>query len=43
VVYGQPGEGMVLVTVDTDAKAHVRALLERFDGDLDRLFELLDG
>lgn len=43
VVYGQPGEGMVLVAVDADAKAHVRGLLERFDGDVDRLFELLDG
>jgi uncharacterized protein (UPF0218 family) len=43
VVYGQPGEGMVLVAVEAETKAHVRALLERFDGDTDRLFALIDG
>jgi len=33
VVYGQPGEGMVRLGVDTEAKARVRDLLERMDGD----------
>jgi uncharacterized protein (UPF0218 family) len=41
VVYGQPGEGMVLVSVDPDIRNQVRSLLERFDGDVDDLFELL--
>jgi len=41
VVYGQPGEGMVLVTVDGEARERTRALLERFEGDPDRLFDLL--
>ena len=43
VVYGQPGEGMVLVTVDASAKAHVRGLLDRFEGDAGALLALLDG
>jgi len=43
VVYGQPGEGMVLLPVDDDLRADVRALLERMDGDADRLFALLEG
>jgi uncharacterized protein (UPF0218 family) len=33
VVYGQPGEGMVLVTVDEQSKATVRRLLEAMAGD----------
>lgn len=33
VVYGQPGEGMVLVTADAAAREHARSLLERMDGD----------
>lgn len=41
VVYGQPGEGMVLVSVDAEAKAGVRELLERFEGDVEALFERL--
>lgn len=42
VVYGQPGEGMVLATVDEQSRAHVRDLLGRMDGDTDRLWALLD-
>jgi len=33
VVYGQPGEGMVLASVDEDARAAARRLFDRFDGD----------
>jgi len=33
MVYGQPGEGMVRVAIDADAKARARDLLERMDGD----------
>jgi len=35
VVYGQPGEGMVLVEVTEAARAEMRDLLVRFDGDAD--------
>jgi len=41
VVYGQPGEGMVRVTVTPETKATVRDLLERFDTD-PRLWNLLE-
>jgi uncharacterized protein (UPF0218 family) len=41
VVYGQPGEGMVLVTVDRRAADRARELLARMDGDTDRLWALL--
>lgn len=41
VVYGQPGEGMVLVAVDDESRAAMIDLLSRMDGDSDRLFELL--
>lgn len=34
IVYGQPGEGMVLATVDTELREHMRDLLSRMDGDL---------
>jgi len=37
VVYGQPDEGMVHVPVDDDVRADVRDLLERMDGDADRI------
>ncbi|PSP57495.1 DUF359 domain-containing protein [Halobacteriales archaeon QS_1_67_19] len=43
VVYGQPDEGMVHVPVTGDAKAAARALLDRMDGDVERLYELLDA
>jgi len=42
VVYGQPDEGMVHVVVTDDARAKVRDLLERFEGDVERLWGLLD-
>jgi uncharacterized protein (UPF0218 family) len=41
VVYGQPGEGMVHVTVDRTAVDRARDLLERMDGDTGRLWSLL--
>jgi len=41
VVYGQPGEGMVRVAVDGDAKAEVADLLARMEGDTDHLRWLL--
>ena len=41
VVYGQPDVGMVVVTVDEEARDRVRSLLERFDGDTDALFRTL--
>ncbi|WP_277554546.1 GTP-dependent dephospho-CoA kinase family protein [Halobaculum limi] len=33
VVYGQPDEGMVLVDVTAESRAHARDLLSRMDGD----------
>lgn len=41
VVYGQPDEGMVLVTCDAETVDAVRDLLTRMDGDTDRLWGLL--
>ncbi|MEF8854807.1 MAG: DUF359 domain-containing protein [Haloarculaceae archaeon] len=41
VVYGQPGEGMVLVQVDRAATERARDLLTRMDGDPRRLFAAL--
>jgi hypothetical protein len=41
VVYGQPGEGMVLVTVDHEASERARALLSRMDGDTRRLWSVI--
>jgi uncharacterized protein (UPF0218 family) len=41
VVYGQPGEGMVLVPADESHSSRMHDLLARMDGDPDRLFELL--
>jgi uncharacterized protein (UPF0218 family) len=35
VVYGQPGEGMVLIDVTEENRATMRDLLVRFDGDAD--------
>jgi uncharacterized protein (UPF0218 family) len=43
IVYGQPGEGMVLGTVDEDLQAEIRALLSRMEGDTERLWRILDG
>lgn len=42
VVYGQPDEGMVEVTVTKERKTQFRALLERMDGDHGRLWTLLE-
>jgi len=41
VVYGQPGEGMVLARVDDRTRATVRDLLDRFEGDHERAAALL--
>jgi len=41
VVYGQPGEGMVLVPVTEATKAEARGLLERMSGDVEAALELL--
>jgi uncharacterized protein (UPF0218 family) len=41
LVYGQPGEGMVLTTVDEDTRQRCREILSRMDGDTARLWDLL--
>ena len=41
VIYGQPGEGMVHVPVDTEARTRARELLSRMDGDGERLGDVL--
>lgn len=41
VVYGQPGEGMVLATADDEVKARCLDLLSRMNGDTARLWTLL--
>jgi hypothetical protein len=41
VVYGQPDEGMVLVTVDEALRKECRDLLERMEGDDEQLFDIL--
>ncbi|THE65465.1 DUF359 domain-containing protein [Salinadaptatus halalkaliphilus] len=43
VVYGQPDEGMVHVQVTDDHRTEMRALLERFEGDTERFWSLLEG
>jgi uncharacterized protein (UPF0218 family) len=43
VVYGQPDEGMVLVTCEGEAVDRMRELLGRMDGDTERLWAILDG
>ncbi|MEF8781561.1 MAG: GTP-dependent dephospho-CoA kinase family protein [Haloarculaceae archaeon] len=42
VVYGQPGEGMVRVTVDGATTDRARNLLSRMEGDTRRLWAVLD-
>ncbi len=42
VVYGQPGEGMVLVTVDAETRDRARRLVERMDGDPERALSVLE-
>ncbi|MFC7140797.1 GTP-dependent dephospho-CoA kinase family protein [Halosimplex aquaticum] len=41
VLYGQPGEGVVHVSVDADTRERVVGLLERMDGDAARAFQIL--
>ncbi|GAB6860660.1 GTP-dependent dephospho-CoA kinase family protein [Haloplanus litoreus] len=41
VVYGQPGEGMVLVPVTDESRAVARDLLSRMTGDTDAALEIL--
>ncbi|MFB6081116.1 MAG: GTP-dependent dephospho-CoA kinase family protein [Haloferacaceae archaeon] len=41
VVYGQPGEGMVLVVVDREARDRARALLGRMAGDAEAAIALV--
>jgi uncharacterized protein (UPF0218 family) len=43
VVYGQPNEGMAHAKVTEDAKAEMRDLLSRMDGDAETLFQILDA
>ena len=40
VVYGQPDEGMVLVTPENEVRERVRSILSRMDGDSDAVFAL---
>ncbi|SFR50279.1 GTP-dependent dephospho-CoA kinase family protein [Halogeometricum limi] len=42
VVYGQPDEGMVLVTVTDETKAEMRSLLARMDGDSEAFVAALE-
>nr|WP_239639512.1 GTP-dependent dephospho-CoA kinase family protein [Halobiforma nitratireducens] len=42
VVYGQPGEGMVHVRVTDEIRDDIRDLLDRFDGDRERFWTLLE-
>ncbi|WP_321112012.1 GTP-dependent dephospho-CoA kinase family protein [Halorussus salinisoli] len=42
VVYGQPDQGMVHARVTEEAKAEMRELLKRMDGDSEALFESLE-
>lgn len=41
VVYGQPGEGMVLVTADDATRQRVRSLVRAMDGDSDAVLDAL--
>ncbi len=41
VVYGQPDEGMVLVTVDSESKRRCQDLIERMQSDYDRIEGIL--
>lgn len=42
VVYGQPGEGMVLIEVTGEARQAARALFERLSGDHDGALDVLE-
>jgi uncharacterized protein (UPF0218 family) len=37
IVYGQPGEGMVLVSPDTQTRKRVRSILDQMNGNTDRI------
>jgi uncharacterized protein (UPF0218 family) len=41
LVYGQPGEGMVLTPVDEPTRERCRTILSQMNGDSARLWELL--
>jgi len=41
VVYGQPDEGMVLVTPESGVRERVRSILERMDGDSAAVFDVI--
>jgi len=41
IVYGQPGEGMVLVTPDEPTRERVLSLLSRMEGDTDAALDVL--
>ncbi|KAB1193117.1 DUF359 domain-containing protein [Haloferax sp. MBLA0076] len=43
VVYGQPDEGMVRLTVDEAAKTEMRDLLSQFDGDSDAVLAPIEA
>jgi len=43
VVYGQPDEGMVLVTPDGAVRERVRSILARMDGDPDAVFDAISS
>ncbi|KTG30525.1 GTP-dependent dephospho-CoA kinase family protein [Haloferax profundi] len=43
IVYGQPNEGMVRVTVDEAAKTEMRDLLSQFDGDVDAVLAPIEA
>lgn len=43
VVYGQPGQGMVLVTVTAGSRRRARAILDGFEGDVERAVATLVG
>lgn len=41
VIYGQPGEGMVRVSVDSAAKSKARSLFHLFEGDVEKALSKL--
>lgn len=43
VVYGQPDEGMVLVTPDEGTRERARSLLSRMDGESDAVITVAEG
>ena len=43
VVYGQPGEGMVLGRVDEELQSEISELLSRMDGDVEQFRQLIES